>query len=346
MHSTPMAVAGPRAVMRTVLLGAGASGLAIAAALALSQTASAQEPLRIAVGGGDGTVAVQAFLPGAVRVDVGDSITFTITSPEPHMVTFGEGPTEQPPTEWEASGWPTITSTPGGAPVDLGLAIWNGSGLLHTGLLFEGSSATVLFDTPGTFTFLCPIHPGMSGEVTVLAAGEGAATTQSEADAAGAASSEALLAQTETLREARTASVESITAADGTTTWRIFADAATVGTILPGGGEGYLELLEFVPAELAIQPGDTVHWSARGVHTVTFPRTGQAPTSVDPFVPASGGETYDGTAAAHSGLLNAGPGSPSAYALTFPTAGTFAYVCALHAGLGQVGTIVVGDPAP
>jgi plastocyanin len=330
-------------VLRTVLLGAGASSLAFAAAMVLSQTASAQEPLRIAVGEGDGTVAVQAFLPGAVRVDVGDSITFTIASSEPHMITFGDGPTETPPTEWEASGWPTARSTPGGDPVDLGLAIWNGSGFLHSGLLFEGSSATVLFDTPGTFSFLCPIHPGMTGEVTVLEAGEGSATTQAEADAAGAASAEALLGQAEALRESRTASVESITAADGRTTWNVFADASTVATALPGGGEGYLELLEFVPAELTIRPGDTVHWSARGVHTVTFPRTGQDPATLDPSAAMTADETYDGSTTAHSGLLNAAPGAPSSFTLTFPTAGSFPYVCALHAGLGQVGTIVVSD---
>ncbi len=352
MHARPMDISGQRSLLRTALMGVGAGGLAVAAAIALAHGASAQEPLRVTVGAGEGTVAVQAFLPGAFSVAAGDSVTFTIGSAEPHTITFGEGPQEIPPADWEMSGWSITSEGPGSdepvaeGPVDLGSAFWYGSGFLHTGLLSQGSSATVVFDTPGTYPFLCAIHPGMVGDVTVLAPGEGTATTQAEADAAGAASTEALLAQEGALREARSAAVESITAADGTTTWNIFADASTVGSPLPGGGDGYLELLEFVPAELAIAPGDTVHWSARGVHTVTFPATGEDPTTLDPFAPASGDDTYDGSAAASSGLLNAGPGSPSSYTLTFPTAGTFQYVCALHAGLGQVGTIVVGDAAP
>ncbi len=55
---------------------------------------------------------------------------------------------------------------------------------------------------------------------------------------------------------------------------------------------------------------------------------------------------YDGTSEYSSGLLNAGPGAPSAYTLTFPTAGVFQYVCALHQFLGQHGVIAVGQPLP
>ena len=39
------------------------------------------------------------------------------------------------------------------------------------------------------------------------------------------------------LRESRAASVESITASDGTTTWNIFADAASVAGPVAGGGD-------------------------------------------------------------------------------------------------------------
>jgi plastocyanin len=115
---------------------------------------------------------------------------------------------------------------------------------------------------------------------------------------------------------------------------------------MPGGGTGYLELYEMTPAGLAIGVGDTVHWAATGAHTVTFPATGQDPTLIDPFGPAEGSATYDGTSFFTSGLLNAGPGAPSAYSLTFPDAGTFGYICALHQFLGQLGTIAVGQPLP
>ncbi len=67
--------------------------------------------------------------------------------------------------------------------------------------------------------------------------------------------------------------------------------------------------------------GDTVHWSATGAHTVTFPATGQDPTLIDPFGPAAGHRVYDGTSFYTSGLLNAGLGAPTSYTLTFPDAG-------------------------
>jgi len=46
---------------------------------------------------------------------------------------------------------------------------------------------------------------------------------------------------------------------------------------------------------------------------------------------------------ATSGQLNAVVGSPSGFTLTFPTAGTFSYVCLDHQDTGHVGTIQVGE---
>jgi plastocyanin len=168
-------------------------------------------------------------------------------------------------------------------------------------------------------------------------------TTLDEADAAAQATLDELLGGADALRDARLADVESITAADGTTTWNVFADASTVATDLSGGGSGYLELLEFVPATLIIAPGDTVHWTSLGQHTVTFPALGQDPASIDPATPATTSETYDGSRLATSGVLNATTGSPSGFTLTFPTEGTYRYVCLEHLDAGHVGTIQVGD---
>ncbi len=117
----------------------------------------------------------------------------------------------------------------------------------------------------------------MSGEIDVVAAGAGGATTQAEADTAGQASADALLSQVEAVRAARLADVTSTKNRDGTTTWNIFADASTVAADLPGGGTGYLELFEMLPPGLEIGVGDTVHWSANGAHTGPSRPTGQDP---------------------------------------------------------------------
>ena len=124
MSSGAATAMGSRAALRYALMGAAGTGLALAAALALSSATSAQEPLVVTAGALDGTAAVQAYLPGAVTVEVGSPVTFTIGSAEPHSVTFGEGPTDTPPDQWPVTGWaaPAAGGAPEGspAPVDLG----------------------------------------------------------------------------------------------------------------------------------------------------------------------------------------------------------------------------------
>ncbi len=332
--------------IRLAMAGIGATGLAVVAAIAFSSGASAADPLKIQVGVGEGTVGGQAYLPGKVTVEAGQSVTFTVGSDEPHSVTFGLGPADVAPDQWPVVGWTAPTEAPP-TPVDLGTATFEGGGFINTGLIWKGSTATATFPIPGSYVFYCVIHSGMSGEIDVVEAGAGGTTTQADADAAAKATSDFILAAVEPTRQARLGDVESLKNPDGTTTWNIFADASTVAGPLPGGGTGYLELFEMLPPGLEIGVGDTVHWSATGAHTVTFPATGQDPTTIDPFGPPVGTtDVYDGTSEYSSGLLNAGPGAPSAYSLTFPSAGVFQYVCALHQFLGQRGVIAVGQPLP
>jgi plastocyanin len=40
-------------------------------------------------------------------------------------------------------------------------------GRWDTGALSQGQSATVTFDTPGTYTYFCTLHPTMKGRVVV-----------------------------------------------------------------------------------------------------------------------------------------------------------------------------------
>ncbi len=331
--------------VRLAMTSVAASGLAVAAAILMSSGASAADPLNVVVGAGQGQISANAYLPGKVTVEAGSSITFTVGADEPHTVTFGVGPADISPDAWPVSGFTAPTTAPP-APVQLGETSYDGSGFINTGIIYKGSTATITFPTPGTYVFACAIHPGMSGEVDVVDAGAGGATTQADADAAGKASADYLLSQVDSVRAARLADVDSVKNADGTTTWNIFADAGTVAGDLPGGGTGYLELFEMTPPGLEIGVGDTVHWSATGVHTVSFAATGQDPATIDPFGPAAGTDTYDGTSFYNSGLLNAGPGAPTSYTLTFPAAGSFGYVCALHQFLGQRGVIAVGQPLP
>ena len=323
--------------LRAVLASAVTLGLVLSGSFAA--TAQAASTLNVGVGVGAGTVAGNAYLPGDITILVGDSVKFTIESDEPHSVTFGNGPAGVPPPNWPLAGYTGAVPPPPGTAALTGT--YNGTGTLNTALLFKGSSATVAFTAAGAFPFICQIHPGMAGTVNVLATGT--AMTQVEADAKATLTRNAMLSAVDSLEAATTAQVTHTARADGTSLWNIFTNSAQAPGPQPGGGTGFLELLRFVPPSLAIRAGDTVKWTASAPHTVTFPATGQNPQTIDPFTtPPTTSGVYDGKSLYNSALLATGaPGTGSTYQLTFPKAGTFNYVCALHQFLGQKGRIVV-----
>lgn len=327
---------------------AGIATAALLAALlasALPATVAAAEPLSLGIGAGQGTVAGQVYAPGDVTVTVGTTVKWTWRSDEPHTLSFGPPPTDP------VAGLPvTFPNKPPDAgppaPFDYGTASYDGTGNLSTGISGNGSTAAVTFTKAGDIPFFCYIHPGMAGTVKVVASGT--ATTQAQADAAGVQTTDAILGKVDATRQAALDSVTSTERADGTRLWGILASAGTEAEPMPGGGTGYLELLQYLPPSLDIGVGDTVEWSTDDVHTVTF--TGGAdPTTLDPFTtPITTEASYGGSGMRNSGLTNIGPGSPSTYSLTFTEAGTFPYLCLLHWPLGQAGTINVSaaDQAP
>ena len=130
----------------------------------------------------------------------------------------------------------------------------------------------------------------------------------------------------------------------------------------------------FYPGKLTINAGDTVTWkfdAGNEPHTVTF--MGPVTGPVEAFLPdpesgppapgappklvinpqlqlPQGTDSYDGSAFTSSGLVAADIPSPKEYKLSFPSAGTYQYVCLLHAIpgpdgklAGMVGTITVQD---
>jgi plastocyanin len=305
--------------------------------------AHAATTLNVGVGVGSGTTAGNVYAPGDVTVLVGDSVKFTIESDEPHSVTFGNGPADVAPPEWPAAGFTGTNPPPPGLASLTGT--YAGTGFLNTALMFgKGSNATVTFTAAGAFAFLCQIHPGMSGTVNVVASGT--TTTQAEADAKATLTENAILGAEAALEAAQTAQVTETKRSDGTSLWNIFTNSGQAPAPQPGGGTGFLELMRFVPPSLDIQEGDTVKWTALAPHTVTFPAAAQDPSTIDPFTtPRTTNDVYDGSSLYNSALMAAGPGAPTSFELTFPDAGTYNYICALHVFLGQSGVINV-DAAP
>lgn len=244
---------------------------------------------------------------------------------------------------------------------------YDGTATLNSGALptnGQGHFVVRLDVAPGTTVrFLCLIHPGMSGSVTVagsrvprtpLAAIHQRGNRQAAADTRAALAAE---------RKADHAAVRHNP--DGSRTV-----ALTAGTAAP-----HVEVAEMLPRAVHLRPGDQVRWRTRtrvDIHTVTFPRgtdhaealppvcetpAGDVPAGPPPpcggdpsllelhFNPQPVGPTTVPSPAtvASSGILGppgAPSGLPSRYRLSFPNRGTFAYFCHVHEH-GMVGTLIV-----
>ncbi len=148
----------------------------------------------------------------------------------------------------------------------------------------------------------------------------------------------ALAAATSLLAACGGASAPAVPA--GPSTWQLQAGASSK--------QEALQALNFYPATLTIDAGDTVVWTfpSKGEpHTVTLlgPRTSPPPPT-DPSAPVpAGGSTYDGSTYTSSGFLL---GNKS-YSLTFTKPGVYKFYCLLHRGMmGQIVVQAAGMPYP
>ncbi|MFL5759739.1 MAG: cupredoxin family copper-binding protein [Thermomicrobiales bacterium] len=89
------------------------------------------------------TIAGFAFSPSSLTIEAGTTVTWTNQDSATHTATADDGS-------------------------------------FDTGNIAQGQSASVTFDTPGTFTYHCAIHPNMTATITVTEAG-GAQPTQAPA---------------------------------------------------------------------------------------------------------------------------------------------------------------------
>jgi plastocyanin len=109
--------------------------------------------------------------------------------------------------------------------------------------------------------------------------------------------------------------------------------------------------MAFLPREVWVDVGDTVHWTAGSAepHTVTFLAPGTSLPEFNPFDPSQttpqGSSSYDGTAYTNSGIIATQPifvftDPASSYHLTFTATGDFTYYCLLH-GVMMTGVVHV-----
>lgn len=137
------------------------------------------------------------FQPGTITIDAGQSVTWVNQDKHPHTATGAE---------------------------------------FDTGVMQPGESATVTFDTPGSFPYSCTIHPVMTGVVEVRdASGRVPSVTAASPEASPVASPQA-------------------------------TPASTSGSVI----DVAIDKLAFSPADLEVPAGATVRWTNREAipHTV------------------------------------------------------------------------------
>jgi plastocyanin len=274
-----------------------------------------------------------AFLPNEIWIHAGDSITWTMAVDEKHTVSFLTTAQVRPPF---AIGCPGFSSSP---------ATFDGSTCVTTPPLANGQAFTVMFPTAGNFKLVCLVHPDMTGTVHVLAAGQSLPHNQNFYFQQGRRERAALLFDLDSKPKHQMAPNTVVTGGG-----EVSATA---------GGTETLAIMRFDQHSITIRAGHTVEWNnvaSSTPHTITF---GTEPANL---IPPSANVTTDADGAlhgvvastsdnVHSGFIQAAPqdriGLAQApvgvtrFRVTFPNAGTYSYICALHDGLGMTGKVIV-----
>ena len=310
---------------------------------------------RVQVSGGSEADLLEfmTFFPRELTINAGDTVFFDFQGLfAPHTVTFLAGQ-ETPPLIVPADDTaatpagdepPTVMFNPA-ASFPAGGAIYDGTSIVNSGLNVlrpPDQPFALTFTTPGTFDYLCLVHPMMMmGTVTVQTQGATVPHEQADVDAIVAEQMATLLDQGRAMIARSGASATPGTSPDGENVWDVRA-----------GVEGdEFAALRFFPDQLTIKAGDTVRWTADSEfepHTVTFLGGEEPPDLIVPepqedgplklivnpaVVQRAGSPVYNGTGYANSGTMGAdfAPFTGlTTYELTFDTPGEYLYYCALH----------------
>ena len=307
---------------------------------------------------------VLAFYNAQTVVHPGDKVLFTPVGG--HTVTFN--PIRIPGVPTFAYGDPSFPRGPTGNT--LHFANRPGGALLNSGV-FEtppppgapppppGSpppgpptfTLNIGADAAGTtYQFFCMFHREMAGTITVLPTGSKLPSTDAKNQM------RAQRAMAADLARGRRALAAANRDADDNHV------AVGLGVVsVQGQGLGSDSIIRFAPNTLTIGAGESVTFFNQDLnapHTVTFGAEMPGPPGAPPgFLPYGGTTISSPSAQVNSGFLisqelvdyvnAAGSLLPPGFVIrrgvtfTFPNAGTYPYICALHDTVGMVGTIIV-----
>lgn len=342
----------------------------VVAALGFAGQASAGSSFKVFLGeqtrppaGTPKGATLDAFLPSALTINAGDSVTFSSASF--HTVTYGKpsplfipDPAKGTYTNildaagspFYFNGLPKLIYNPA-AFAPSGPKTISGKTPVSSGVLTPPGkkpvTATYTFPTPGVYHLFCQVHPGMKATVVVKPAGGPVPKTPAQVSA------QAL--------------------SDVAAGWA--KAKAEVAAAKPGANTVYMglgttsALLAYFPKVLTVKAGTTVTFANRSpseVHNIVFgpkkyiaalskkidllPRGPNSPNQVAPVLPfgsePKGQYNYDGTSHGNGFLAtpltagNAAVPLPKTSKVTFTKPGKYSYFCWIH-GPDMSGTIVV-----
>jgi plastocyanin len=284
---------------------------------------------QVTTGASTGQEAIQGleYYPSGLTIDAGDTVVWTFPTGEPHTVSI-------PAAGQAASTLPAPNSPAAQAPA--GGSTYDGSAFTSSGFVLLGKTYTLKFTTPGTYKVYCLIHqPEMVQTITVQPAGTPYPQTQSAVTV-----------------QSQTAMAADLALGEQSLLQFPYPPGGThlVAGIAPGlavGAPATASVLRFLDGDTlssstaTVSVGTTVVWTNQSnnePHTVTFAPVGQPFPTLNPFSPASGGSTYDGSTLVNSGVLFPG----MSFSLTFTKAGTYTYHCIFHDDTeNMIGTLIV-----
>jgi plastocyanin len=271
-----------------------------------------------------GAVQTMAYGPKKIWINAGDTVHWVANSMEPHTVSF-------------------IDAQHPAVPFDLTIAYMSAPTSKHTiskpgefrssGIMAPAPDAVfpnavtsydLKFPQPGRYHYLCYLHgKAMSAVVVVRKAGKPYPHTQADYNAMAT--------------QASNADIE-----HGLNLWADALGAADSHHVFVGAADMSVMVNRFIPGSIVVKVGDSVTFdmvkNAFPVpHTITF-----GPPPANPFAPTGDPTNFQGGALSSGVILPPGFGPPpSAFTVKFTKAGTYSFVCLLHAGMGMVGQVVV-----
>jgi plastocyanin len=271
-----------------------------------------------------GAIQTMAYGPKKIWINAGDTVHWVSNSMEPHTVSFINA--AHPAVEFDLTIAYMTEATPKQTISKPGQ--FRSSGIMAPApdAIFPNAVKTydLKFLKPGRYHYLCYLHgKAMSAVVVVREAGTPYPHTQAEYNAMA--------------RKASNSDIE-----HGLNLWANALGAADSHHVFVGASDMKALVNRFIPGNVVVKVGDSVTFDMAAnafpvPHTITF-----GPPPANPLAPAGDPTNYQGGALSSGVILPApfGP-PPHTFTVTFKKAGTYPYICLIHAGMGMTGQVTV-----